>query len=67
MTRLDSILRNTLFSFIARGIDVAVAFALAVILARYLGPEGMGEYTYIIAFVAIFVPLIDLGLDHILI
>lgn len=67
MTRLDSILRNTLFSFIARGIDVAVTFALAVILARYLGPEGMGEYTYIIAFVAIFVPLIDLGLDHILI
>ena len=67
MTRLDSILRNTIFSFIARGIDVAVTFALAVILARYLGPEGMGHYTYVIAFVAIFVPLVDLGLDHILI
>ncbi|TKJ41584.1 hypothetical protein CEE37_03195 [candidate division LCP-89 bacterium B3_LCP] len=67
MTRLDSILRNTLFSFIGRGIDVIVTFALAVVLARYLGPEGMGEYTYIIAFVAIFVPFIDLGLDHILI
>jgi O-antigen/teichoic acid export membrane protein len=67
MTRLDSILRNTLFSLVGRGIDVTVTFALAVILARYLGPEGMGEYTYIIAFVAIFVPFIDLGLDHILI
>jgi len=62
-----SILRNTLFSFMARGLDVAVTFALAVILARYLGAEGMGQYTYIIAFVAIFVPLVDLGLDHILI
>ncbi len=67
MNRLESILHNTLFSFISRGIDVGVTFALAVILARYLGPEGMGEYTYVIAFVAIFVPLIDLGLDHILI
>ncbi|RJP72897.1 MAG: hypothetical protein C4524_15575, partial [Candidatus Zixiibacteriota bacterium] len=65
--RLNSILHNTLFSFIARGIDVAVTFALAVILARYLGAEGMGHYTYVIAFVAVFVPLIDLGLDHILI
>jgi O-antigen/teichoic acid export membrane protein len=65
--RLDSIIHNTLFSFIARGIDVAVTFALAVILARYLGAEGMGQYTYIIAYVAIFVPLVDLGLDHILI
>ncbi|MCX6639806.1 MAG: flippase [bacterium] len=67
MNRLDSILRNTLFSFIARFFDVAVTFALGVILARYLGPEGIGDYTYIIAFVSIFVPLIDLGLDHILI
>lgn len=67
MTRLDSILRNTLFSLVGRGIDVIVTFALAVILARYLGPEGMGGYTYIIAFVAIFVPFVDLGLDHILI
>lgn len=67
MNRLDSILHNTIFSFIARGIDVSVTFALAIILARYLGPEGMGRYTYVIAFVAIFVPLVDLGLDHILI
>jgi O-antigen/teichoic acid export membrane protein len=67
MTRLESILRNTLFSFISRAIDVGVTFALAILLARYLGPEGMGEYTYIIAFVSVFVPLIDLGLDHILI
>jgi hypothetical protein len=67
MTRLESILRNTLFSFISRAIDVGVTFALAILLARYLGPKGMGEYTYIIAFVALFVPLIDLGLDHILI
>ncbi len=67
MSRLDSIVRNAFFSAVARGIDVSVTFALAVILARYLGPEGMGEYTYIIAFVAVFVPLIDLGLDHILI
>lgn len=65
--QLDSIIRNTVFSFIARGIDVAVTFALAVILARYLGAKGMGQYTYVIAFVAIFVPLVDLGLDHILI
>ncbi len=27
----------------------------------------MGQYTYVIAFVSVFVPLIDLGLDHILI
>ncbi len=60
-------MRNTLFSFIARSFDVAVTFALAVILARYLGAEGMGQYTYVIAFVAIFAPLVDLGLDHILI
>ncbi|MBU1650747.1 flippase [bacterium] len=67
MSRLESILRNAIFSVIARGIDVGVTFILAVVLARYLGPEGMGEYAYIIAFVAVFVPLIDLGLDHILI
>lgn len=67
MTRLDSILRNTIFSLIGRGIDVVVTFALAILLARYLGPDGMGRYTYIIAFVAIFVPFVDLGLDHILI
>jgi O-antigen/teichoic acid export membrane protein len=65
--RLSSILHNTIFSFLARGIDVVVTFALAIILARYLHAEGMGRYTFVVAFVGIFVPLIDLGLDHILI
>jgi O-antigen/teichoic acid export membrane protein len=44
-----------------------VTLGLAVVLARYLGVEGMGQYSFVIAFVSVFVPLIDLGLDHILI
>ena len=41
-----------------------IGFALAIILARYLGPESYGKYSLVISFVYIFVILANFGVDE---
>ncbi len=46
---------------------VLLGFFLQTWLARHLGPEGMGDYSYVADFVAIFIPIVLFGFDDILV
>ena len=64
---LQKIISNTSWLFFDRLIRIIVEFFVGVWLVRYLGPENYGIYSYAIAFVALFSPLTNLGLDQIVI
>jgi PST family polysaccharide transporter len=46
---------------------LGISFLVGILVARYLGPTRWGTYRYAIAFVGLFVPLIDIGLKQIII
>ena len=67
MRKSDSILRNTGFFFIARIIDLVSAIGGFILVGRFLGVAGLGNYKFVISFVAILGGLVNLGMDHIII
>jgi O-antigen/teichoic acid export membrane protein len=58
--------RNTGWMFGGRMILLIIAFFVSVYIARYLGPENYGLFSYVISFVGLFGFLSSLGLDNIL-
>lgn len=58
---------NTLAQSISRFFSVLVSIATAMILTRYLGPDGYGRYNTAIGFVGLLSVLGDLGVYHILV
>jgi O-antigen/teichoic acid export membrane protein len=46
---------------------MAIAFVVAVKLARFLGPEGFGAYSYALAYVSLFAAVSTLGLQSVVI
>ena len=46
---------------------IVVGFVLLTWLARHLGPEKMGIYSYVEDFVKVFIPIVLFGLDDILV
>jgi len=63
----NSILKNSLFLGTAQAAEGILAFALVVILARYLGKVNYGRYAFAFAFASLFSFLTDFGLSQILI
>lgn len=62
MTTVRKIAYNTVFSTGARIIGVAFSLVILGMTARYLGKEGFGNYSLILAFLYVFNNLADLGL-----
>ena len=62
MTLVSRIAYNTVVSTGVRVIGVALSLVGIGFIARYLGQEGFGSYALILAFLAIFNILADLGL-----
>ena len=62
MTLIRKIAYNTIVSTGARIIGVALSLIGIGLIARYLGQEGFGSYSLILAFLYIFNNLADLGL-----
>ena len=58
---------NTIISGGTRIVELILAFIIIGILTRYLGREGFGEYSIILAFLFIFNVLADLGLYSIVV
>ncbi len=56
------IARNALSLLSANVVSNAVGFAVTVVLVRYLGPEGIGRYTYVTTYAALFAILSNFGL-----
>lgn len=64
---LIKILSNTSWLFADRLLRLFLGLTVGVWVARYLGPEQFGVYNYALAFVALFSPLAQLGLDKIVV
>ena len=62
MTLVRKIAYNTIFSTGARLIGVALSLISIGLIARYLGKDGFGSYSLILAFLYTFDNLADLGL-----
>lgn len=66
MSEKSSLLRN-IFTFGVSSATMGFLFLLAVIAARYLGPEDFGVFSFALAFVFFFDFLLDPGLYHLMI
>ena len=64
---MASISRNSIYLFSGSVIQKILAFIYFIFLARFLGPDSLGKYTFAISFAAIFSIFMDLGLNQLLI
>lgn len=58
---------NTFWIFAEKGLRIIAVLFVGVYVARYLGPEQFGLYSYALAFVALFSTITKLGLDSIVV
>jgi O-antigen/teichoic acid export membrane protein len=58
---------NTLWLFAEQVLRMVAGFLVGVWVARYLGPEKFGLFSYALAFVSIFQGIAKLGLDEIVV
>lgn len=58
------IAKNTIFLNIATVTTRGLNFVTLLVIARYLGEVGFGQYTFAVSFAGIFVILTDLGLGY---
>ncbi len=63
MISLGRSLKNVFFVFGERISAQFIGLVIGVILARYLGPEGYGKYSFAISFCYIFMVFSDFGLN----
>ena len=61
------VLNNSIFRAAGYAIGAAVFFTTIVLIARYLGTEGFGHFSLIIALVGIFQLVADMGVRNIVI
>lgn len=64
---LKIILKNSASLFSSQIITRLIGFGITVILSRYLGVETFGQYSFILAFVALFSITADLGISQLVI
>ncbi|WP_281752642.1 flippase [Thermodesulfomicrobium sp. WS] len=58
---------NTNWLFAEKVLRMILGFFVGVLVARYLGPERYGLFSYAQSFVALFTPIASLGLDNIVV
>ncbi|MCX7779137.1 MAG: flippase [Patescibacteria group bacterium] len=66
MVQSYSFSKNTLYLMVAYIFQKVLAFFYFIFLARYLGTDGMGKYSFALSFVAIFSVFLDLGFSTVL-
>ena len=54
---------NTVVQIVGKALSVVFGVGITMMLTRYLGPEGFGQYSFVVVFVAIFASLSDWGLS----
>lgn len=64
---LQNVIGNTGWQFADSLVRMAVGLLIGIWVARYLGPEEFGLFSYALAFVGLFSPLAALGLDDIVV
>ncbi len=59
----QTIIKNTFWLIGAQVVIKCIAFVLVILLARYLGVEEFGKYSFVITFIAFFGLIADFGLS----
>lgn len=59
--------RNSSLSFLSKGIEAVGSLAATFLIARYLGRAGYGVYAELISSVMLLWPLVDMGLDQLIV
>ncbi|HMB30890.1 MAG TPA: oligosaccharide flippase family protein, partial [Desulfohalobiaceae bacterium] len=54
-TLRQHLVRGTLWSFVIKALSTFLVFLISVVLARLLGPDGLGQYAFAIALVQLLV------------
>lgn len=62
MTSRTSILKNTVALAIPNILNPLISFALILVISRYLGVEGLGQYSLVLSYFGLFATLGALGL-----
>ena len=62
MSTAESITKNVASLYIGEIISQILTFFLVIAIARYLGDAGLGKYSFVFSFVALFLILADMGL-----
>ncbi len=62
-----TIAKNTLFNFIASASDMVINFGIGILLARFLGPEDYGVYSFLMWFISFVQLFVNLGLGNMVI
>lgn len=55
---------NSIYLTVEKGAHNLFGLLLVVGVARLLGEEGLGDYAYVMSLTALFVPLLDMGLNN---
>lgn len=64
---LQNVISNTSWQFADNLLRLAIGLVVGIWVARYLGPEQFGLFSYALAFVALFSAVANLGLDDIMV
>lgn len=64
---MSSLFKNSVFNFFSQAIIFLSALIFSVLLARFLGPEQMGEYSYLMWLIGTGALLLTLGLPRTLV
>ena len=62
-----SYVKNTAYVGIAKVFENLISYFLIVLISRYLGAKGLGQYSFIFAFVGVFFIFSDWGLNYMMI
>lgn len=63
----QTIMKNTFWLFVAEGVNKGLMFLLTILLARYLGASGYGQFAFAMSFTSLFAVVADFGLSTLLI
>ncbi|MGZ8095230.1 MAG: flippase [Methylosarcina sp.] len=66
-TPARKILRNSFFGIASEAIGGALLFFVFILIARFLGSERFGVFSYILAFVGLFQLIADFGLTNVIV
>ncbi len=67
MSEQTVIAKNTASLFLAEGFGAIASFVLIVTLSYLIGNEGLGKYSFVLAYAGIFAVFYDFGIDTLLI
>ena len=62
-----NLLKNTLALSVPNFLNPVISFVLVLVISRYMGVRGLGQYSLVLSYMAVFVILAPLGLSTLIV